>query len=162
MSQHLCRTCGRPIDEHNRHVRFVLPDPVLAVPESERAERTWGADPLLQVQGIGAFVRVLLPIQLTGGFSLTAGTWLAINPSMMRDVWELWETPAYAELVLDGYLANALPPWGDKVLGVPAVAAVRDPTQWPYVNRSDAPTLQTVLSREWPHDTILEAYASVL
>jgi hypothetical protein len=46
------------MDEHNRHVRFVLPDPVLAVPESERAERTWGHDPLLQVQGIGAFVRV--------------------------------------------------------------------------------------------------------
>jgi hypothetical protein len=45
---------------------------------------------------------------------------------------------------------------------VPAVAAVRDPTQWPYVLRSDAPTLQTVLSQEWPHDAILEAYASVL
>lgn len=162
MSQGLCPSCGRRLDEHNRHVRFVLPDPVLAVPESERVERTWGHDPLLQVQGIGAFVRVLLPIQLTGGFSLTVGTWLAINPSGLREVWELWETPAYAELVLDGFLANALPPWGEKVLGEPAVAAVRDSTQWPYIQQSGAPTLHAVLSTEWPHDAILAAYASVI
>lgn len=33
------------------------------------------------------------------------------------------------ELGLDGYLANDLPPWERKVLGVPAVAEVLDPTQ---------------------------------
>lgn len=75
-------------------------------------------------------------------------------------MWELWETPAYAELVLSGYLANTLPPWGEKVLGVPAVAAVRDPKQWPYIQRSEARILQSILSTEWPHDAVLGAYAS--
>ncbi|MDQ3480518.1 MAG: DUF2199 domain-containing protein [Actinomycetota bacterium] len=139
----------------------MLPDAVHVVPESERIDRTWGRDPLLQVQGIGAFVRVLLPIQLTGGFSLTVGTWLSVDPASLREVWEVWETPAYAELVLEGHLANAVPPWGQKVLGIVGVATVRDPTKWPYIQRSDAPSFQNILSTEWPHDAILGAYASV-
>ncbi len=162
MSTRLCPTCGRPIDEHDRHVRLVLPDPVLAVPPEERALRTWGSDPLIQVQGVGAFVRVLLPIRLTDGFSLTVGTWLAIDPERLRSVWEQWETPAYEMLELDGYLANRIPPWGDAVLGAPCTATVRDPSQFPYLAVSTHPDLNAVLSQEWQHVDILEAYAAVL
>ena len=157
-----CPTCGRPIDEHDQHVRLVLPDPVLRIPEPELAERTWGVDPLLQVEGVGAFVRVLLPLRLLNGFSLTLGTWLAIDPRRMREVWELWQTAAYARLVLEGYLANAIPPWGDKVLGSPATAAVRDAAALPYVERSEDLILREVLENEWPHEDILAAYESIL
>ena len=157
-----CPTCGRPIDEHNRHVRLVLPDPVLDVPPDERASRTWGSDPLIQVQGVGAFVRVLLPIHLTGGSSLTVGTWLAIDPRLLRSVWENWETPAYSTMVLDGYLANAIPPWGASVLGAPTTAAVEDPSQYPYVSSSSQSDLNALLANEWPHNEILAAYSSVI
>lgn len=157
MSDTACPTCGRPIDDHDRHVRLVLPDAVLRVPEGERAERTLGSGPLLQVQGIGAFVRVLLPIKLTGGFTLTIGTWLAIDPARLHEVWECWWTDAYRDLVLEGYLANAIEPWGEAVLGAAATASVRDPEQIPYVRSSPEPNLDRVLTTEWPHEDILAA-----
>gem|GEM_PF-5983322 len=61
MMMTVCPTCGRPLDEHNRHLRFGVPEPVLSVPKEERAARTWGNDVLMQVQGIGSFVRILIP-----------------------------------------------------------------------------------------------------
>ena len=135
---------------------------MLEVPPDERPSRTWGSDPLIQVQGVGAFVRVLLPIRLTGGFSLTVGTWLAINPALLRSVWETWETTAYSTMVLEGFLANKIPPWGASVLGAPTTAVVRDPSQNPYLSSSPQPDLNAVLSNEWPHNEILDAYNSVL
>jgi hypothetical protein len=160
MASEICPSCGRPLDAHDRNVRLLLPDPVLAVPESERADRTWGADAMMQVQGIGAFIRVLLPIHLSGGFSLTVGTWLAIDPATLPGVWASWETPAYASLTLEGFLANRIPPWGDDVLGASATAAVRDPEQYPYVVSSQQATLEAVLTTEWPHAEILSVYES--
>jgi hypothetical protein len=138
-----------------------LPDPVLAVPPDERAARMWGGDPLLQVQGVGAFVRVLLPIRLTEAAALTVGTWLAIDPARLTGVWERWETDAYATLELEGYLAKAIPPWGDRVLGAPAIAAVIDPSSFPCLRSSPDAMLDDILTRTWPHDAILDAYASV-
>jgi hypothetical protein len=157
-----CPTCGRPIDAHNRHVRFGLPDPVLAIPPDERASRTWGADPMIQVQGVGAFVRVLLPIRLTDGYTLTVGTWLAINPSHLRAVWERWETSEYSSLVVEGFLANEIPPWGAQVLGASSTAEVRDPEQLPYLSASGHPRLSAILGTEWPPDVIFSAYQKVL
>lgn len=157
-----CSSCGRSLDMHNRDVRLVLPDPVLAVPADERAARTWGNDPLLQVQGVGAFVRVLLPIRLSEDASLTIGTWLAIDPSQLRGVWEQWETDEYASLELDGLLANAIPPWGERVLGAPASAAVIDPSSFPYLLSSPEPVLDSILTKTWPHGEVLDAYASIL
>ena len=132
------------------------------MPPDERAARTWGSDPLIQVQGVGAFVRVLLPIRLTGGFSLTVGTWLAIDPARLRSVWEQWETPSYDSIELHGYLANKIPPWGASVFGAPCTATVRDPSLFPYVTASSEPNLNAVLAQEWQHVHILEAYAAVL
>jgi hypothetical protein len=162
MSAPVCPTCGRPLDLHDRHVRMHLPDPVLAVPPEERPARTWGNDTHLQVQGVGAFVRVLLPIRLTGGFSLTVGTWLAIDPADFRSVWEEWDTESYSSLVLEGFLANAIPPWGDAVLGAPATAAVRDPKLNPYIASSEHLILGEVLATEWPHEEVLAPYDGLL
>ncbi len=115
----------------------------------------------MQVDGVGAFVRVLLPIQLTGGYRLTLGTWLAVNPSLMQGIWERWPTSAYASLRLDGYLANGIPPWGDAVLGAPASAVVSDPEILPGIVASPHPELAGLLSESWPHEAILAAYASL-
>lgn len=70
-----CPTCGRPVDAHDRHVRFRLPDPVLAVPDQERTEGTWlshadaNQSVMMMVPTVGTFVRSLLPVRLTGGYT---------------------------------------------------------------------------------------------
>lgn len=156
-----CQTCGRPLDEHNRDVRFLLPQPVLESDEQEAAAGTWmsHADPnssvMMQVPGVGAFVRALLPVRLTGGYRLTFGLWLAVHPDDLRRAFQVWWEPDYAHLVLDGWVANVVPPWG--LLGAPVRAGVRSPDETPYCLESPDPTLGRVLAEEWSHVEVLDA-----
>jgi hypothetical protein len=70
-----CALCGRSTAAHEKHIRFSLPDPVLHSTRKDPAAGTWlsHADAtssiLMQVDHIGAFVRALLPVHLTGGRS---------------------------------------------------------------------------------------------
>lgn len=86
MGEHRRDVAGHELDEYDRHIRFRLPDPVLAHPGSEYADDTWGlidGDPMqssfLMVQHVGCFLRALLPVQLTGGYSVTFGVWIAVR-----------------------------------------------------------------------------------
>lgn len=157
-----CELCGRSIEEHNRHVRFRLPDPVLHLPDQERTAGTWlcGDDNparavLMQVPEVGAFVRVLVPVHLTGGYTVTFGAWLGVHPEDLRRAFEVWWEPNYSSLTLDGRLANALPIWG--LLTAPAHAAVIDADASPYVVGSSDPAFAAVLAEQWPHDDLLAA-----
>jgi hypothetical protein len=154
MATDTCPTCGRPLDDHNRHLRFTLPEPVLAVPAEERERRTWGDDVLMQVEGIGAFVRVMIPIKLTGGHTLTYGAWLSVHPNELRHAWEIWQSPAYRDLRLVGILANKLPPWPDETYGKPLEAAVPDPDHVPYAVDSPDEFILRVIHDEWPHSVL--------
>lgn len=66
MTTTACELCGRPIDAHNRHVRFTLPDPVLAA--SPPSDDIWlshddaATSVMMQVRHVGLFVRALLPV----------------------------------------------------------------------------------------------------
>lgn len=157
----VCHSCGRLLDDHDRQVRFTLPDPVLALPDRERTAGTWMTkkDPsravMMQVPGVGAFVRVLLPVRLTGGFTVTFGLWLGVHPDDLQRAVALWWEPDYPTLRLDGVLANAIPPWG--LLGEPVEAGVRDPDETPYCERSTSHDLARVLNDEWPHEDVLAA-----
>jgi hypothetical protein len=113
-----CPRCGRPLSDHDRHVRFTLPDPVLALPEREKTEGTWmdhtnprDAD-MMQVPNLGAFIRALMPIHLAEKHKITYGVWLSIHPAQLPELFELWQKPEYAELHVDGWLAHAIKPWG--------------------------------------------------
>lgn len=75
----VCPSCGRPLDEHDRHICFKLPEPVLDVPKEERAAITWGNDVLMAVKEIGSFVRILIPVKLFGGYTVTYSAWLAVR-----------------------------------------------------------------------------------
>jgi hypothetical protein len=155
----VCASCGRSLDAHDRHVRFGLPDPVLALPEREQTPGTWlsHATPresvMMQTPNVGAFVRALLPVHLTGGHTITYGVWLAINPAELRPTFSVWWEPQYADLQLDGYLANALPRWG--LLRAPVHAVVRDIDETPYCVSSTDAELARVLAGEWDHDDFL-------
>jgi hypothetical protein len=154
-----CALCGRPTEAHNRHVRFRLPDPVKATPEQERAPGIWMShgDPetsvMMQVPNVGPFVRALLPVRLTGGFTLTFGVWVAIHPDDLQRAFRVWWEPEYRDLVLEAWLANTLPEWD--LLSAPAVARVRDVEHTPYITESTDEGLARVLADEWPH-TVLD------
>ncbi|MEV0136637.1 DUF2199 domain-containing protein [Dactylosporangium sp. NPDC050688] len=113
-----CFSCGRPLVEHNRHVRFTLPDPVLDTPEQERTSGTWMShvnayeSVMMQVPDVGTFVRALLPVRLTGGHTITFGVWIAIDPADLQSVFATWWEPEYQDLRMAGWLANAISPWG--------------------------------------------------
>ena len=153
--------CGRPTAAHDRHLRFVLPEPVLRSPQRDATPGTWTthADPnqsvMMQTPGVGAFVRVLLPVRLTGGHTVTFGVWLGVHPDDLQRAYEVWWEPEYTGLVLTGLLANPLPVWG--LLGAPVTAVVRHPDETPYCDSSTDQRLADVLSREWPHDPVLDA-----
>ncbi len=155
-----CAICGRSLEAHNRDVRFKFPDPVLAASEDQRRD-AWQSDSdanravMMQVPRVGAFVRALLPVRLSGGYTLTFGVWLAVHPDDLQRAARLWWSPQYAGLTLDGRLANAVPPWG--LLATPVTAVVRDPDHTPYCDKSSDPTLTRILAEEWPHEEVLGA-----
>ena len=149
-----CPACGRPLDEHDRHVRFKVPEPVLSIPEQDRAAVTWGNDVLMQVQRVGAFVRILVPIKLAGGYTMTYGAWL---PNDLHRAWEVWRAPEYSELRLHGVLANILPLPGSETYGKPIEAAVLDVDRVPYAVDSSDESMRRLLQDEWPHEVVLHA-----
>ena len=110
---------------------------------------------MMQVEGVGAFVRALLPVRLTGGYTLTFGLWLGVRPDDLQLAAKEWWAPTYRDLVLDGLIANNVEPWG--LVGKPARAVVRDPDQTPYIDSSEDHELAHVLADEWAHDFVLDA-----
>lgn len=156
-----CAMCGRTVDAHNRHVRFTWPDPVFAMGLGLRGDAIWmshadaRSSVMMQVPDLGAFIRALLPVTLTGGFTLTFGVWIGVHPDDLQRAHALWWTQGYPSLELEGRLANAVPPWG--LLAAPVHAVVRDPEQTPYCDSSSHPELASVLSDEWAHETVLAA-----
>ncbi|RJQ79013.1 DUF2199 domain-containing protein [Pseudonocardiaceae bacterium YIM PH 21723] len=151
-----CTTCGRALDDHARDIRFGLPDPVLEVPENLRAEHTWQTDDMMTVDGIGAFMRVLLPVRLTGGFEVTFGTWIGVRPLELERAFAIWPTREYADFAVNGWLANRIDPWG--LLGIPLTASVRDVNQIPYITGSSDPFLDHLLQERVPVEPVVEAW----
>lgn len=154
-----CTLCGRGTDSHDRHVRFRLPDPVLRTPERDQVQGIWKTDEdpnaavMMMVPHVGAFVRALLPVQLTGGHTVTFGVWVGVHPDDLKQAFDTWWSPEYEQLRMDGRLANALPGWD--VFGVPVTLAVVDPQATPYCVASSDTELSTVLTSEWDHEPIL-------
>lgn len=155
-----CGMCARSTAEHEKNLRFLLPDPVVNSSEQHLAPGSWlshgnpNESVMMQIPNIGPFIRALLPIHLAGGGSLTYGVWVAIHPNDLQRTFSVYWEPEYADLQLTGYLANAIEPWG--MLGTPVELAVKDPVQTPYCVSSQDPVLAEVLAKQWPHE-ILDA-----
>ena len=93
---HVCAACGRELSAHDRHVRFLPPQPVLDSPDREQATGAWlshadaQSSVMMQVPSLGAFVRALLPVRLTGGHTVTFGVWVAVHPDDLRHAFAVW------------------------------------------------------------------------
>jgi hypothetical protein len=157
---HVCAHCGRPVDPDRRELdyRFKLPDPLLAIPESERADRIGGlGSDMVGAPEIGIFVRVLLPVTLSEGYSIRYGTWLGLTSrEHFERARDLWHAPEYPSLTLTGILANAIEPWG-KPLMTSVRVGVRAAHEVPYVEAFKDPEMGKVLTETWSRSWVLSA-----
>ncbi|MBU2662492.1 DUF2199 domain-containing protein [Actinoplanes bogorensis] len=68
-----CHCCGAPLDGVDLDIRTTLPDAIQALSEEQRAV-AWGNSDFQRVEGIGGFLRCLMPVRLTGGGSVPPTT----------------------------------------------------------------------------------------
>lgn len=148
-----CPCCGGALSPVDFAVRSTWPDPMLALLPEER-DATWGNEHLRAAEGIGAFVRCLMPVRLTGGGTLEYSVWLRVTVEALRHASTIWEAPEYADLRLEGTVANAIKPWDD-MLGAPARAEVRDPESIPWLVADEGTLMHRVLHDEWDRDDVL-------
>lgn len=97
-------------------------------------------------------MRALLPVRLTGGYTLRFGVWIAIHPEDLQRTAAIWHQPEYADLKLTGYLANKIEPWG--LFATPVNLAVLNVDHTPYCVSSSDQQLEDVLTKEWPHNIL--------
>lgn len=159
MTSHLpsCSCCGDSLtDERRIDVGFNLPDAALTAPEEAR--HRLGPSALLRVDGIGSFIRCLLPVRLTHESELVLGIWLEVDEATLRKAHALWEDHSYADLAFSGRLSNKIRPWGDDLLGAPFTARVADPEELPYLVAGHHPTAARVLEDTWDRDHVLSRF----
>ncbi len=109
---------------------------------------------MMQVPRVGAFIRALLPVQLTGGYSVRYGVWVAVHPDDLQRAAKVWWAPEYAALRIRGWLANAVNPWG--LLAAPVEIAVLDPDATPWCVASSDEAFSRLLQAEWDHEFVLD------
>ena len=156
-----CACCGIAPDPQGRpfSITFGLPDVYFDVHEA--LLDTWGDDPFLAIKNVGFFLRVLMPVQLTDGFSVNFGTWLEVHAEDFRNAWQVWNFPEYAELEVQGYVANSIEPW-KQIPHALVRATVRDVVQVPYLTSSENQLVTKILGETWPHPDVLLPYAELL
>ncbi|WP_155349490.1 DUF2199 domain-containing protein [Acrocarpospora pleiomorpha] len=81
MSSHplACACCGGPLDPNDRRFNYRLPDPVAELPDEEIESRVAGGPHVFVVEGMGQFLRVLLPVALDDGRRVTFGVFVAVS-----------------------------------------------------------------------------------
>jgi hypothetical protein len=157
-----CSCCGAPTPDDKRiDVRFGLPDVVFG--GDERARRhPEGLQALLEVDGHDSFIRCLVPVRLTDGMELVIGTWLRVTDADLARAAQVWETPAYGDLVLQGTLANTVRPWGDDLLHAPVTVAVQNDGEIPYLTAAHSPAVTEILTNVWNRHYALSRFGHAL
>lgn len=156
-----CSCCGIAPDPHGRPFSIVFEQPdVVSQIEPELLD-TWGSDPFLVIKNVGFFVRVILPVQLTDGFSVAFGTWLEVADEDFRSAWKSWNAPEYADLTMEGYVANEIEPWSPFPHAL-VRAVVRDVEQVPFLATSADPVFSRILGETLPHADVLNRYSDLL
>jgi hypothetical protein len=156
-----CACCGIAPDPNGRplSVTFENPDVLFEI-EPELLD-TWGGDPFLAIKNVGFFIRVILPVQLSDGYAVNFGTWLECDSEDFRKAWQTWNFPDYANLEVEGFVANKIEPWGEFPHAL-VKATVRDMEQVPYLTSSDNELIGRVLTETWPHADVLGPFGDLL
>lgn len=123
--------------------------------------QTWGDDPFLVIKDVGFFLRVVLQVRLDDGSRVDFGTWLEIHSEDFRTAWQTWNFPEYADLAVEGYLANSIDPWG-QLPHVLVKATVRDVDEVPVLTSCPEFDVMRIIDGIWPRDEVLAPYADLL
>lgn len=152
-----CACCGEALDPDDPRFDLPLPEPVAALSEARRQATVEGTEMVLIARGIGNFIKVLLPVRLDDGRTVTYSLWVGLGAPLMEKVCDLIRAENYRNLTFEGLLANGVRPWGDTLLRAHVrVDAVSENGSWYLVVvGSDTPALAEVLAREWPADHVL-------
>jgi hypothetical protein len=140
-------------------ITFAQPDVIHDIPEP--LLETWGGDPFLAIKDVGFFFRVVLPVKLTDGSTVDFGTWLEVHIEDFRTAWRTWNFAEYADLSVEGYVANAIPPWGELPHAL-VRAAVVDVEEIPHLVSTANPIVTRILEETWPAEEVLAPYADLL
>jgi hypothetical protein len=156
-----CQCCGVAPNANGRPLSVTFENPDVVSQIHPELLETWGGDPFLAIKDVGFFVRVILPVKLSDGYAVDFGAWLEVHSEDFRTAWRTWNFPEYADLELEGYLANDIAPWG-RLPHALVKATVRDMDQVPFVKSSDDESIGRILTVEWPHAEVIGPYADVL
>lgn len=133
-------------------IGFDTPKSVKDLP-AERIHRAHRG--LMKADGIGYFVRCLLPVTLRNGPRIVIGLWLAISKADYRECRRVWDdNPKYQHLVVRGAVANVIDPWSD-ALGCDVTAEVFDVESLPVITASADPLVHRMLTEQWDPDQVL-------
>lgn len=140
----ICAHCGEPIAEGQQAIRMELPDAVLGLPTDDYIHND---DEAFRSDFLSAFIngefRYYMRVLLDHG-SICA--WLEGTEADIHAFTKVWDKPKqYLGRRITGQLANAIPPWGDAVLGAECTAEVLVADHLPYITSSTNPTLRKAL-----------------
>jgi hypothetical protein len=79
----------------------------------------------------------------------------------LQDGRQTWNFPEYKDLVVEGYVANEIQPWG-RLPHELVRATVRDVVQVPYLTSCENPLITRILTETLPHAEVLAPYAHLL
>jgi len=153
----VCSCCGKPLPPDNLAWDLEEPDPLAYLSDEEREERiVTQTQQMVRVNGMGNFIRVILPVPVEHDREATFGVWLCITEpeeyqriiAAARDGRKRWVGTRFA-----GRLVTALQPWPE-IFGAWAQAEAPAAFEVARLVHSVDPTLSTVLTKRWPVDLI--------
>ena len=156
-----CACCGIAPDPQGKPFSITFEKPDVLFEIRDELLDTWGDDPFFAIKDVGFFVRVILPVKLTDGFSVNFGTWLECHAEDFRRAWQTWNFPEYKDLEFEGYVGNDIAPW-PRFPHALVKATVRDMADVPYLTSSQNEVITRILAETWPHDDVLKPYADLL
>ncbi|MFS8101956.1 hypothetical protein LFM09_32990 [Lentzea alba] len=153
----ICHCCGDELSADNLAWDFVQPDDFANLSAKQRAKAiTFESRVFIVAEGFGAATRVILPISLDTGHTVTLGVWVAPHDpdTMTRTARE--GGAAWVGYRFTGTLLNAVEPWPE-VIHTELTAQGFADGELARVVDAENPLLQRVLTEKWPHQAVVGA-----
>lgn len=139
-----CECCGTEVDDAGAI------DLDLGLPAGVRNPKLLAGGNVLLAND-DAFVRAVLPVELTADLELWFGAWMRVDVGDALHAADSWDGPGYASLKLTGTFAHDIKPW-DGLRGAEVTAEVREPDDLPEYIR------HPLLGTTWDRDEVLSGY----
>ncbi|MDT7783573.1 MAG: hypothetical protein QOF58_1992, partial [Pseudonocardiales bacterium] len=149
--------CGEVLDPNNLAWDNWLPDDLADLSDEERSERiVFESRVFIVANGYGTAARVILPITLDTGHTVTLGVWMSPDdPETMGETAREGGDP-WIGYAFTGKLLNAVHPWPETSHTKITAQGFADRELARVVDAED-PVLKRVLTEKWPHRVVVDA-----